>query len=76
VEVHIQERGATLIKVEWPGAFEHLEAWIYASDVVEELSDTALGGELEQWLSTLGNSEDASDADALPVQKAALHGGN
>jgi hypothetical protein len=69
VEVRVLERGATLMKVEWPSAFEHLEAWIYVSDVVEELNDhtNALAAELERWLSTLGSGEDAGDAHPLPT---------
>jgi hypothetical protein len=68
VEVHILERGATLIKVEWPSAFDHLEAWIYGTDVVEELSDhSKLADDLERWLSTVGGSEDADNARPLPT---------
>jgi hypothetical protein len=68
VEVRILERGSTLIKVEWPSAFEHLEAWIYASDVVEELNDhNKLADDLERWLSTVGGSGDADDEHSLPT---------
>jgi hypothetical protein len=73
VEVRILERGATLIKVEWPRAFRHLEAWTYASDVVDELSadSNSLAVDLERWLSALDRSEDAGDAHSLPTPTAA-----
>jgi hypothetical protein len=54
VEVRVLERGTHLVKVAWPRAFHHLDAWVPLSVVVEDLVDPrSAAATFERWLSEL-----------------------
>ena len=73
VEVRVLERGTRVIKVEWPRAFGHLDAWIPLSTVVEELVDPqSAAAAFERWLGELSlEPRDDQALAARPRKEAA-----
>jgi hypothetical protein len=81
VEVGVLERGTRCMKVTWPRAFRHLDAWIQVADVpdfpsvssgvlvLEELPayPRSSVSEFERWLRTVDVELDALDAGAGAV---------